>query len=296
MALFKILKGNSDNFNTDVSSESVSPAFNEGYCYFIKDNQKLYVDWLDGEERKRTALVGEKLVIELNEKTFSSDSTDTIAIYDIPNAKTLINEAIDKNIPIELKYYDIIKFNSLELFQRSGDFDMFLTNVVTSVILEQSIIMGILASNTQIWIVEDMIDQFAITTIGKKGKIAVYSDEMKIEGKDLWYSLHLISKNGVFECSNTEMDNFITNDNKDSIKITIEFDEENSIYTSEYMAPTLFKQKQAFQKANYTVSLSSTDGITITDSNNKDSSGNYIGPEWIKATLLVDNTVTQQFS
>lgn len=52
MALFKILSGKSDNFNIDVSGESAAPAFNEGYCYFIKDNQKLYIDWLDGKEKK----------------------------------------------------------------------------------------------------------------------------------------------------------------------------------------------------------------------------------------------------
>lgn len=49
MALFKILSGNSSSFTTDLSSISIIPPFNEGYCYFIKDTQKFYLDWKDSD-------------------------------------------------------------------------------------------------------------------------------------------------------------------------------------------------------------------------------------------------------
>lgn len=50
MALFKILKGDSSNFATDLSAATVAPPWHNGYCYYVEDNGKLYIDWLDGEE------------------------------------------------------------------------------------------------------------------------------------------------------------------------------------------------------------------------------------------------------
>lgn len=282
MALFKILSGKSDNFNIDVSGESTSPAFNEGYCYFIKDNQKLYIDWLDGKEKKRTALVGEKLVIELNENNLDNDlSNDDGTYFNIKNIQTLIKEAKNKNIPIELHCYDLFIFNSLTYYGSINNIDVYITNTIYDALLsEQFITISIYVQNDNIILFSSAIEFNAMAKISDKGKIAVYGDN-QIEGKDLWYSLHLTSGDGVFECSNTEMDNFVTSDNVDSIKVSLEFDEEN---TKDLTVKERFEQRKAFQKADFSVSVG-TGGIAIIDNNQE--------LKYLKVSLLVDNTITQ---
>lgn len=56
MALFKILKGDSSTFSTNLTASNVTPSFNEGYCYFLQDTNMFYVDWLNGSTQCRTAL------------------------------------------------------------------------------------------------------------------------------------------------------------------------------------------------------------------------------------------------
>lgn len=278
MALFKILSGNSDNFNTDVNSESVSPAFNEGYCYFIKDNQKLYVDWLDGEERKRTALTSEKLVIELNDDNVNtSASNDNIIFFNVKNIQTLIKEANNKKIPIELNYYDLFSFNSLKFCFSYNNIDIYLTDTIFDAALTHQFI------TFYVWVQDDFLEISANNVLfnamaetSEKGKIAVYGKDY-IEGKDLWYTVDLIGENGIFTCDNTTINNFITNDNVDFIKVSLELNE-NAV--KNLTAKERFGQRKAFQKANFTTSID-TSGITITDSNQE--------LKYLKVSLLVDN-------
>lgn len=69
MALFKILSGNSSSFTTDLSSSNVTPPFNEGFCYFIKDTQKFYIDWKDSDGNMyRTALNENDLASKMDKK------------------------------------------------------------------------------------------------------------------------------------------------------------------------------------------------------------------------------------
>ena len=56
MALFKILRGSSENFTTDLTQSSVSPAFHDGYCYFIVDTGLFYVDYENNGNKYRIPL------------------------------------------------------------------------------------------------------------------------------------------------------------------------------------------------------------------------------------------------
>lgn len=56
MALFKILKGDSSTFSTNLTASNVTPSFHEGYCYFLQDTNMFYIDWLNGSTQCRTAL------------------------------------------------------------------------------------------------------------------------------------------------------------------------------------------------------------------------------------------------
>ena len=56
MALFKILRGSSENFTTDLTQSNVSPAFHDGYCYFIVDTGLFYVDYENNGNKYRIPL------------------------------------------------------------------------------------------------------------------------------------------------------------------------------------------------------------------------------------------------
>lgn len=56
MALFKILRGSSENFITDLTQSNVSPAFHDGYCYFIVDTGLFYVDYENNGNKYRIPL------------------------------------------------------------------------------------------------------------------------------------------------------------------------------------------------------------------------------------------------
>jgi hypothetical protein len=45
MALFKILRGESSAFTTDLQSINIYPEFHDGYCYFIADTGLFYIDY-----------------------------------------------------------------------------------------------------------------------------------------------------------------------------------------------------------------------------------------------------------
>lgn len=49
MALFKILRGESSAFTTDLSEIKVNPPFVDGYCYFLPDTGMFYIDYDDGQ-------------------------------------------------------------------------------------------------------------------------------------------------------------------------------------------------------------------------------------------------------
>lgn len=284
MALFKILSGNSDNFNTDVSSESVSPAFNEGYCYFIKDNQKLYVDWLDGEERKRTALTGENLIIVLSAEDAidNGDGSYTFNLSNDPLMEQNITESFKNGKPIKVLFAgaDIDQIYLYETVYPFAFGGIVLYGV--DYLIPTAPVTGLITfdDDSATFTITPALLQQAMLDKGVEGKIAVYSASEEVSGKDLWYTLHLVNVNGdgTFECDNTTIDNFITNDNVNSIKVSLEFDDNpvKKLTTKER-----FEQRKAFQKANFTVSLD-TDGITITDSNQE--------LKYLKISLLVDNT------
>lgn len=45
MALFKILRGKSSAFTTDLQAIEISPEFHDGYCYFVADTGLFYIDY-----------------------------------------------------------------------------------------------------------------------------------------------------------------------------------------------------------------------------------------------------------
>ena len=53
MALFKILRGKSSNFTTDLTAAAVNPPFKDGYCYFIPDTGLFYIDYEDAESNEK---------------------------------------------------------------------------------------------------------------------------------------------------------------------------------------------------------------------------------------------------
>lgn len=120
MALFKILKGNSDKLDI------TSTPFNEGYCYFTKDEQKLYVDYLDDEgNQRRDPIAGSDRVFtldfdylvdfEVNDNytietykfltsSYCSDATDFISNIYTEDYRFFVSIAAGINIPMSLDY------------------------------------------------------------------------------------------------------------------------------------------------------------------------------------------------
>lgn len=54
MALFKILQGNSGSHFThgsvkksELTEQTFTPPFRDGYCYFVKDKQLFYIDFYE---------------------------------------------------------------------------------------------------------------------------------------------------------------------------------------------------------------------------------------------------------
>ena len=67
MALFKILRGESSSFTTDLQSISVYPEFHDGYCYFTADTGLFYIDYDDGSETTYNQFSGADVGYQLTE-------------------------------------------------------------------------------------------------------------------------------------------------------------------------------------------------------------------------------------
>lgn len=67
MALFKILRGESSAFTTDLQSINIYPEFHDGYCYFIADTGLFYIDYDDGSETRLVPFSGEDVGYLLTE-------------------------------------------------------------------------------------------------------------------------------------------------------------------------------------------------------------------------------------
>lgn len=111
MALFKILKGNHTNFENKNASNPLYNAtsgkfkYNEGYCYFINDNGKLYVDIGTGESD--TAYDG-ALRKALNAERADCDSDGNIILStyirkEIDASQTIHNTNANNEYPLFLQ-------------------------------------------------------------------------------------------------------------------------------------------------------------------------------------------------
>ena len=96
MALFKVLRGSSDDFVTDLTRADVTPPFNDGFCYFLKDTRMFYIDYAikDGNgnvtERHRVPLnADDALSLEgaILNRTEINDNAD-----EIPSSKAVFEE------------------------------------------------------------------------------------------------------------------------------------------------------------------------------------------------------------
>lgn len=88
MALFKILKGNSNN---------LPKKYNEGYCYFTKDEHKFYIDINDSS---RVPLNAEDATTLLNKTIINEITTDNKD--NIPNGQAVIDYINDNHYIVHL--------------------------------------------------------------------------------------------------------------------------------------------------------------------------------------------------
>ena len=76
MALFKILSGNSNSLGLNNLSQA-TPAFNEGYCYFLKDTNLFYIDYLDNNTMRRAPLNANTAISLRTARTISAGTAVT---------------------------------------------------------------------------------------------------------------------------------------------------------------------------------------------------------------------------
>lgn len=190
MALFKILSGYSENLNMD------SVPFHEGYCYFTKDNQKLYIDYLDeNNEQTRNALQGDRFIISLD--LINAIQEDNAYIFS--RSASDIIEAISNNKPIDLHLYNnfILQAKCYGANYDSQNNIIYFSNVYkynsNNQILESYIISLAFQTETS----DIILFLTPATTIqsGKINQIAYYNTENSISGKSLADSLSLSSSN-----------------------------------------------------------------------------------------------------
>lgn len=190
MALFKILSGYSENLNMD------SVPFHEGYCYFTKDNQKLYIDYLDeNNEQTRNALQGDRFIISLD--LINAIQEDNAYIFS--RSASDIIEAISNNKPIDLHLYNnfILQAKCYGANYDSQNNIIYFSNVYkynsNNQILESYIIS--LAFQTETSDIILFLTPATIIQSGKINQIAYYNTENSISGKSLADSLSLSSSN-----------------------------------------------------------------------------------------------------
>ena len=76
MALFKILRGSEQDFDTDLSKQSCKPPFNDGYCYFLTDSKLFYIDYATYNE---DGSIKEKFRLPLNaDNALNANNADTL--------------------------------------------------------------------------------------------------------------------------------------------------------------------------------------------------------------------------
>lgn len=185
MALFKLSSGYSENLNL------TSVPFHEGYCYFTKDSQKLYIDYLDKDgEQKREALQGDRFVITLD--LINATQKNGVYTFNVDDVFEIIR-AINNNKPIDLQIYNnsilqskcyganydpqnnIIYFNNVYKYDNNNQ------------ILESyniTLVFQVEASNIILYLTPIVLIQ-----PGEKNQIAYYNTENSISGKPLINSL-----------------------------------------------------------------------------------------------------------
>lgn len=181
MALFKILSGYSNNLN------NISVPFHEGYCYFTKDNQKLYIDYLDDDKNQhREALQGDRYTLELD--LVNAVQENETYIFNRINLLDL-GAALENRKPVDLIIYNnselqvqclganvefetsIIYFNNIYKYDTNNDI-MDSYNIILSLFFEESkIILNLIPTS--------------MANIGEVNQIAYYNQKNQISGKSL---------------------------------------------------------------------------------------------------------------
>ena len=79
MALFKILRGPSSSFTTNLSASSVTPPFHDGYCYYLTDTHLFYVDYEKNGTKVREPLNAKDALrlLGTNSAVYTMEADDT---------------------------------------------------------------------------------------------------------------------------------------------------------------------------------------------------------------------------
>lgn len=79
MALFKILRGPSSGFTTNLSASSVNPPFHDGYCYYLTDTHLFYVDYEKNGTKVREPLNAKDALrlLGTNSAVYTMEADDT---------------------------------------------------------------------------------------------------------------------------------------------------------------------------------------------------------------------------
>lgn len=99
MALFKILRGQSATFTTDLRSVNVHPGFVDGYCYFLPDTGLFYIDYDDGTVESFEPFEGDDVGYSLEEGlAYYLKSGEDYVLYS-GNYNLLVQYGSPENIP-----------------------------------------------------------------------------------------------------------------------------------------------------------------------------------------------------
>ena len=79
MALFKILRGPSSGFTTNLSASNVTPPVHDGYCYYLTDTHLFYVDYEKNGTKVREPLNAKDALrlLGTNSAVYTMETDDT---------------------------------------------------------------------------------------------------------------------------------------------------------------------------------------------------------------------------